>query len=183
MRTAPISPELTLSLDPAILTKLLRVFGSPKGAAKGSPLAIAQLLFEAPSPPSLAAEALGIEDEIEPWRLATDEQVLVVERSTQRVWLAGVALTELSDAVFKMIETLALANGGVVPVKELGDAISPGSSYPDVVVRKARARFEKQLEESFASAGVELPKELAHGVIVMDGKRRGYRVGVGVLVR
>jgi hypothetical protein len=125
------------------------------------------------------AVALGIEDQIDAWRLAEADEVLVVHRKGKRVWLLGVELTHLLEGTFRMLERLAIERGAV-EVRVLGAYVS-NASDPDVVVRKRRARLVVQVQRSFAAAGAVLPAGLADELVVIDG-RGAYRLGVGCKV-
>ena len=124
------------------------------------------------------ASALGVGDEIDPWRLAEPDEALVLDRRTKRAWLTGVLLVHLAEGAYRLLERLAIEGGGAVGVKELGAYVSGAASDVDVVVRKARARLPQQVARSFAAAGVVLPEGLVETLAVIDG-RGEYRLGVG----
>ena len=127
------------------------------------------------------ATALGVEDEVEAWRLAAPDEVLVIDRKAKRAWLLGVELVHLLDGSFRLFERLGMEHGGVVDVRVLGSYVSSSASDPDVVVRKRRGRLGAQIEKSFEAAGVLLPPDLVEQLVMIDG-RGGYRLGVGCKV-
>ena len=49
-------------------------------------------------------------------------------------------------------------------------------------MRKARLTLAERIAASFAKAGVEMPKGLGETIVTVD-RSRGYRLGVGVIVR
>jgi hypothetical protein len=122
-----------------------------------------------------AAQALGVEDEVEPRRLC-DEDV-VVDRATQRVWVLGV-LVALTERPYGLLHELARNGGALVATKEAGARISR-SGAPDVTARKAKAEAEKQIREALVDAGVS--DAIVDRMIVVEGKK-GYRLGVSARV-
>ena len=120
------------------------------------------------------AEALEIED-VEPWRL-TDAEV-VIERATQRVWICGVLMTALAERSYRMIESLALRAGAVVPSKDVAEHIVGKRGKLDGVVKHVRPDLLRRVEKSFVDARKDVPAALIDQLAVMEGKR-GYRLGL-----
>jgi hypothetical protein len=121
------------------------------------------------------AKVLGIEQDLEPWRLA--EEVLVVDTATQRVWVLGVLVTLLSENSYRFVEYLAKKSSiapRVIPSKEIGAHVSR-SDYPDVAARRAKAEVERQIAGSLVAAGRDA--SIAKTLVVVEG-RKGYRLGV-----
>ncbi len=125
------------------------------------------------------ATALGVEDEVEAWRLAAPEEALVLDRKKKKAWLVGVELL-LVEGTYRLLERLVIEAGRVVDVRTLGEYISAAASDSDVVVRKRRVRLMAQIAKSFAEARRLLPKE-AELLVLIEG-RGGYRLGVGFRV-
>jgi len=123
------------------------------------------------------ATALGIEDEVDGWRLAEADEVLVMDKKRKRVWLLGVELIHLVEGTYKLLERLVMEAGGAVDVRALGEYVSAAADS-DVVVRKRRARLLAQVERSFVDAQTILPAGLAEELVVID-RRGAYRLGVG----
>ena len=67
---------------------------------------------------------LGIEEEIEGWRMAQPDELLVIDRKAKKLWLLGVELTHLMEGTYKLFERLAIAKGGPVEVRVLGAYVS-----------------------------------------------------------
>jgi hypothetical protein len=111
-----------------------------------------------------------------------DAADLVVEEATGRVWLFGVAMTEMPSRGEKMIAVLVDAGDRAVLAKEAGSAISPSAADADVVGRKVRKLIDPWVAASFHRAGRPVPRELAGGLIVTD-PRGGYRLVVRGIVR
>ncbi len=65
---------------------------------------------------------------------------------------------------------------------ELGTKIAPTADHPDPIVRKARLTLEERLVARFEEAGVPMPAGLAERIVLYD-RSKGYRLGVGVIVR
>ena len=81
-----------------------------------------------------------------------------------------------------MLFVLAEERGEYVSPPELGERISPHATIPDQVVRKAMGDFEARVRASAKTAGVVLPEEWVKG-LVEEKRGKGYRLGVGVVVR
>jgi hypothetical protein len=56
------------------------------------------------------------------------------------------------------------------------------AEIPDQVVRKARLGLAGRIEGSFEAAGVKMPKGVAEKIVIVS-RSKGYRLGVGVIVR
>jgi hypothetical protein len=65
---------------------------------------------------------------------------------------------------------------------ELGLKITPGAELPDQTVRKARQILGERLRASFKAAGVPMIEGLEERLVIVD-RARGYRLGVGVIMR
>jgi DNA-binding response OmpR family regulator len=122
-----------------------------------------------------AAEALGGEKEVEPWRLCDEE--VVIDLGGESLWVAGVRVA-LTDMPWRFVEFLARRGGKVATTKEIGQYLSR-SEYPDVAARRTKADVERRVREKLQAAGVDA--DVALRLIVADGKR-GYRFGVSVRV-
>lgn len=118
-----------------------------------------------------AAQALGVADQVELWRLC-DEGV-VVNPSTKSVWVLGV-LVSLGERAFRLLAELTSAAGQVISSKELGTRIS-NAGAPDVTTRKAKAELENAVRRALGEAGLDA--SLAGRLVEVEG-RRGYRLGV-----
>ena len=121
------------------------------------------------------AEALGLEGEVEAWRLYDEEVVL--DLASQRMWVVGVAVT-LSDKSWRYVEYLAKSGGKAVTTKEIGQDVSR-SDYPDVSARKARRAVEKQVRQALVAAVADAG--VAERLFASEG-RLGVRFGVGLRV-
>jgi hypothetical protein len=129
------------------------------------------------------AEALGIEDDIDAWRFATDDEPLVIRVERGEVWFRKVRLL-LTTNQFTMVLVLARSpRGQWVGAAELGERISSNATIVDQIARKARVGFDERVEKSFAEAGVPMPPGLPGRLIEVDKGRGRYRLGVGVVVR
>jgi hypothetical protein len=122
-----------------------------------------------------AAEALGVEKEVEPWRLCDEE--VVIDLGGESLWVAGVRVA-LTDMPWRFVEFLARRGGKVATTKEIGQYLSR-SEYPDVAARRTKADVERRVREKLEAAGADA--DVALRLIVADGKR-GYRFGVSVRV-
>ena len=122
-----------------------------------------------------AAEALGVEGEVEACRLCEEE--VVVDANAQRVWVLGVAVS-LSAKPYRFIEYLARRAGHVTTTSEIGAYVS-SSGYPDVAARKTKQELEKQVAAALLGAGVDAG--IVARLIVVEG-RKGYRLGVSARV-
>jgi hypothetical protein len=128
------------------------------------------------------AEETGAEVVLEGWRWSTREAPLVILEEREEAWLGRARLSELTDNQFRMLRGLAREAGRWVNVKTLGERISPGATIPDQVVRKARADFDERVRRSLKKAGVSPPPHFTKKLVETD-LRRGYRLGLGVIVR
>ncbi|MGO8993771.1 MAG: hypothetical protein ACLQVI_10620 [Polyangiaceae bacterium] len=121
------------------------------------------------------AEALGIEKEVDPWRVS-DADVLVDSR-TDRVWVKGVSI-RFNEHRWRFVSLLARKGGAVAATKDIGAAISK-SSYPDVVARRMKRQVDRQVRRELEAQGEDA--SIVDRMIVVDG-RLGYRFGVSVRV-
>ena len=121
------------------------------------------------------AEALGIEKEVDPWRVS-DADVLVDSR-TDRVWVKGVSI-RFNEHRWRFVSLLARKGGAVAATKDIGAAI-PKSSYPDVVARRMKRQVDRQVRRELEAQGEDA--SIVDRMIVVDG-RLGYRFGVSVRV-
>jgi hypothetical protein len=121
------------------------------------------------------AEALGLEAEVDPWRLYDEEVVL--DLASQRMWTEGVEIT-LPEKSWRYIEYLAKSDGRAVTTKELGTYVTRGD-YPDASVRKIRVKMEEQMKRQLSAAGADT--SVAERLIASEG-RQGVRFGVSVRV-
>jgi hypothetical protein len=128
-----------------------------------------------------AAAAAGIEDEIEHWRWGTPDAPLVLVREAREAWLGRVKL-DVTAGQLAAIEALAHERGAWMTPLALGQKLSPRATWHDQIARKTLADFDERVARSFAEAGVALPEGWAGRVIEMK-KGKGYRMGVGVVVR
>jgi hypothetical protein len=130
------------------------------------------------------AEALGAADEVEAWRRVGTGIDVVIEKSTQRVWLLGALLVHLSDNVYKLFECLAVNSGRVVPVKDLGVYMSRNSSAPDALVRRTRAEIDARVTRSLREAGVKVTADVREKIGKLAAKkgRGGYTMELAVKV-
>jgi hypothetical protein len=127
------------------------------------------------------AEECGLEDEdVEPGRFATEGAPLVLSVKRGEAWYGSVRLL-LTENQLAMLFALARANDWMTST-ELGRKILPSADHPDQIVRKARLTLAERIAASFAKAGVEMPKGLGETIVTVD-RSRGYRLGVGVIVR
>jgi hypothetical protein len=116
------------------------------------------------------AEVLGLEKEVEAWRLYDDD--IVVEAATQRAWVTGV-LVPFRERAYGLLFHLA-KRGGIVATKDIGASISAAGA-PDVTARKA------QLEARAAARRAGVDAGIVAKMIVVEG-RKGYRLGVSARV-
>ena len=107
---------------------------------------------------------------------------LVYDRGVGRLWLTGVALDALPDLARRMLVFLVENEPKVVSVRELGNAMSPATLNPDVMVRQTRQSLTRWIAACFAAAGKPVPEGVLARLIVKEGKG-GYRLGVTVAVR
>jgi hypothetical protein len=122
------------------------------------------------------AEGAGVPHEVEGWRLCDEE--IVIDPKGQRLWVTGVAVA-LSEAPWRFIEYLARHGVGRAALsKDIGAYLSK-SDYPDVVARKTRATFERQVRQAFEKAGAD---DGVVGRILVSEGRLGVRLGVSVRV-
>jgi DNA-binding response OmpR family regulator len=121
------------------------------------------------------AEALGLEAEVDPWRLYDEEVVL--DLASQRMWTEGVEIA-LPEKSWRYVEYVAKSDGKAVTTKELGNYVTRGD-YPDASARKIRAAIEKQMKQRLAAAGAD--GSVAERLIASEG-RQGVRFGVSVRV-
>ena len=126
------------------------------------------------------AEDCGLGDEVEPWRFATAAAPLVLSVKRGEAWYRRVQLL-VTENQLAMFFALARATGHMKST-ELGMKISPGAVIPDQTVRKARQILDERLRASFEAENVPMPEGLAENLVELDS-RRGYRLGVGVIVR
>ena len=122
-----------------------------------------------------AAEALGVPEEVEAWRLC--EEDVVVEKATQRVWVRGV-LVPLTEKPYRFLEYLAGHPGSPRTTKEIGSYASR-SEFPDDAARRIRADLERRVRQALATGGADAT--IADRLIVAEGKQ-GYRLGLSVRV-
>ena len=127
-----------------------------------------------------AANAMGIEDELEPWRWSSDARPLVFVASTRTFHFRRVRLL-LSENRCRLLETLALAKGKSVDGNEVGAKVSPGAALVDQIARKTRSGLGEDLAKSFEAAGEAMPDGLAQRLVEQVGKG-SYRLGVGCVV-
>ena len=159
-----------------------------KGRSLGGALAEVEVtLAEAMGAASLAravvaaAEEVGVDGELEPRRFATEEKPLVLVKERNEAWLGNVQLN-LTDKQVAMLVALA-EEGGWLTGAELGLRISGGrAATPDQAVRKARLDFEDRIRASYRDAGLPVDERIATGLLEHD-RTRGYRLGVGAVVR
>jgi hypothetical protein len=97
------------------------------------------------------------------------------------VWLGRVRLA-LTSAQVDAVIFLALERGEWVTPLALGQALSPRATWHDQIARKTLADLDARIAKSFSEAGVTLPAEWAEKLVEMK-KGKGYRVGLGVVVR
>lgn len=121
------------------------------------------------------AEALGLEKEVEAWRLYDEE--VVVETAKERAWISGVSIA-FNEHRWRFVHYIAKKQGAVANAKDIGASISK-SAYPDVVARRMKAQVERQVRRELEAAGVDTG--IADRMIVGEG-RQGYRFGVSVRV-
>ena len=128
-----------------------------------------------------AAKRAGVEDEIEAWRWGTPAAPLVIVREVQEVWLGRVRL-EITAGQYAAFEALASERAGWMTPTVLGRAVSPSARWHDQIARKTLLDLDTRVARSFAEAKIALPEEWRGRVIEMK-KGKGYRLGVGVVVR
>jgi hypothetical protein len=154
------------------------------GAAAEVPLTLAQQLGAAECDGVLlaAASALGLEDAMPSWCFATRERPLVVDAANEAFSLGVVAL-DLTPNQRSLILALTRAHamGRAMGPKDLGLAISPGSTIPDQVTRKACMDLDARVARSFRDAGATLRAEWSR--LVTQDRTHGYRLAVGFVVR
>jgi len=126
------------------------------------------------------AEECGFGDEMEPGMFATEDAPLVLSVGRGEAWYGRVRLA-LTENQLAMLFALARC-GWWMKSTELGQKIQPGAEHPDQIVRKARLTLVEKITASFAGAGVKMPKGLAERLVTFD-RSKGYRLGVGVIVR
>ena len=124
----------------------------------------------------LAAEALGVETQLEPWRHARED--VVIDRAKELVWVRGVLVRKLSDRAYRLLERLAREPGRTLAARELGGLLSR-SGYPDVAARRAKLDLERQVRACLEEAGAD--SAIAGRILVAEA-RRGYRLAVSVKV-
>lgn len=129
----------------------------------------------------LAAQAEGLEDELPAWRWSTPDAPLVIVKDAREVWVERVRL-QITAGQYSAIEMLAAASPEWTTPLALGQALSPRATWHDQIARKTLADLDARIERSFAEAGVSLP-EAWKGRVVEMKKGKGYRIGVGVVVR
>ena len=125
-------------------------------------------------------EACGGGEDVEPGRFATEAAPLVLSVGRSEAWYGRVRLL-LTENQLAMLFALARAPGWMKSA-ELGRKIAPGADIPDQIVRKARLTFGEKLAASFEAAGVRMPAGLAARIVAFS-RSKGYRLGVGVIVR
>jgi len=128
-----------------------------------------------------AADAVKLGDEVEPWRWGTRERPLVIAHESDEIWLGRVRL-DLTDNQKKLLARLAKAEGGFVSPPALGASISPKAAIPDQIVRKAMLDLEARVRASAKAQGVALAEEWVRA-LVEEKRGKGYRLGVGAVVR
>jgi len=111
---------------------------------------------------------------------ATEDAPLVLSVGRGEAWYGRVRLA-LTENQLAMLFALARC-GWWMKSTELGQKIQPGAEHPDQIVRKARLTLVEKITASFAGAGVKMPKGLAERLVTFD-RSKGYRLGVGVIVR
>ncbi|HEY1697869.1 MAG TPA: hypothetical protein VGG39_37165 [Polyangiaceae bacterium] len=130
-----------------------------------------------------AVRALGIEDKVEPERLAPGDARLVVDTKRQRVLLDGVPLVRLSENGYKLLRVLAERNAvaDMVPTRETDKAISGARETPGAT-RYTAFKMRGWLESSFADAGSEVPRDVKEEGLVRAVGRKGWRLTVRAVV-
>jgi hypothetical protein len=126
------------------------------------------------------ADEHGMGDDVELSSFATAETPLVLSISRQQAWYGRVRLL-LTDNQLAMLFTLAKVRTWMKST-ELGLKITPGAELPDQTVRKARQILGERLRASFKAAGVPMIEGLEERLVIVD-RARGYRLGVGVIMR
>ncbi len=126
------------------------------------------------------ADECGVGDDVEPGRFATEEAPLVLSVARGEAWYGRVRLL-LTENQLALLFALARAKGWMKSV-DLGRKISPKAELPDQTVRKARQILGERLRASFAAAKLAMPEGLEDRLVEFD-RTKGYRLGVGVIVR
>ncbi len=127
-----------------------------------------------------AAEKLGIDDLVEPWRLAAPGVRFVGDAKGGRCWLDQIELVHVSTAGGKMLLTLAKADGVIVSTKAIESAMSPKRSSHGAASETA-AKLGAWITRSFDDAGVTAPADAGEIVEVVGNK--GWRMKVRAEVK
>jgi hypothetical protein len=130
---------------------------------------------------ALGADAVKLGDAIDPWRWGTAASPCVLVRETREIYL-GRARLDVTENQRAMIFALGEEDGAFVSPSTLGKRISANAALPDQVVRKAMLDLEARVRKSAKADGVELPEAWVKGV-VEEKRGKGYRLGVGVVMR
>jgi hypothetical protein len=129
-----------------------------------------------------AAVAAGLEDELAPWRWSTPAAPLVIAKEMTELWLGRVRLEQLTAGQHAAIGALAAERAEWMSPMDLGRAISPTATWHDQIARKTLADLDARVERCFREAGMTLPEEWKGRLVEMK-KGKGYRLGLGALVR
>jgi hypothetical protein len=129
-----------------------------------------------------AVGELGVADEVEPWRMVSEDVDVVVDARRAKVWIRGVEQTRMGESGVRMI--LALARRGDGKVVPTGEVEKEMSKRPSPGAAKAAARkIPGWVEESFAAARTPVPEEIrAQGVVRWIANRGWTLQGKGVVV-
>ncbi len=132
---------------------------------------------------SAVRDEAGIEDHEragDAARLARTAE-MVVERATGRVWLFGDEMVDMADGGQKFLMFLAVRGDRGASAADVGGAVSPDSLSPDVVGRKMKKKVEQWIAATYRRLGKPVPKKIAGGIVVREG-RSGYRLVVKAVV-
>ena len=168
-------------MHPVVLVMAGRTLG---GAVEEVEVTVAQQLGIASMSDVVitAATNVGLAKKLEGWRWGSEAKPLVLMGRDGVAYLGRVRL-RITQNQFALLLGLApdAETGEWVASGDLGGRISANSAFPDVVVRKALSDLKERVRESAKGAGLALKEAWIEGLVESE-KKRGYRLGVGVVV-
>jgi hypothetical protein len=114
--------------------------------------------------------ALRVEAYVDTTLYATPGARVVLHRSTQRMWLDGVACTLVTELQFRLLELLVVHAGQPVHTKDIAAHITRGNFHEDTT-RRAIEGLLGAIGKSFTAQKKKAPKDLRD---LIGMPRRGY---------
>ena len=126
------------------------------------------------------ARKLGVLDEIDPWRYASEP--LVLREATREAWYRG-APVAFAESAWAMVHALTRRAGTWTDVRAMCKSISPARAAGGDLqaAKETRPRVERAIGQACEAMGITLTAGEAKAVVEVDA-RKGYRLGVAARI-